>query len=183
MRLWQAVQGSLELRRRLRAVEREVRDLDRELATLALPVPQGDRALRQGPWRILVAVDDMQQSVRAAEAAATLAQASGGSVLVFHVREIDRVLASAPPETREAAESCVHRYVERLRDQGVQAEGAYCTDWRGREARDIAEAAGRTRADIVVVGTRGCSKVASLLAGSVAQETVRRAHCPVLVVR
>jgi nucleotide-binding universal stress UspA family protein len=39
------------------------------------------------------------------------------------------------------------------------------------------------RADLLVVGHRGRSGLAGLLLGPVAEQCVRRAHCPVLVVR
>jgi nucleotide-binding universal stress UspA family protein len=40
-----------------------------------------------------------------------------------------------------------------------------------------------TKADLIVIGTRGRSGFRKLLLGSVASDTVMYAHCPVLVVK
>jgi nucleotide-binding universal stress UspA family protein len=52
----------------------------------------------------------------------------------------------------------------------------------GTPADDILKAAGRRRADLIVLGTRGAGNVARLLLGSTAQRVLRRARVPVLTV-
>jgi nucleotide-binding universal stress UspA family protein len=50
-------------------------------------------------------------------------------------------------------------------------------------ARAIARAAEETRADLIVMGTRGNSGLKHLVLGSVAERTLRRAPCSVLTVK
>ena len=50
-------------------------------------------------------------------------------------------------------------------------------------AEEIAQLAGDLHADLIVVGTHGRRGVSRLLLGSVAEEVVRLASCPVLVMR
>lgn len=180
--LWQTVEGSKELRREFRRVKREVEDLDRELQTLAGSAEDATRTLKQGRWRVLAAVDGSPECRRVTAAAAALAQASAGTVTVLHVREVDPVPGCASAETRAEAERLVSELVDGVREEGVQAQGAVCTDWRGRAARDIAAAALRMGADLVVVGACRSSWLASLVTGSVARDALRLAPCPVLIV-
>jgi nucleotide-binding universal stress UspA family protein len=53
----------------------------------------------------------------------------------------------------------------------------------GDPAREIITVAQTRQADLIVVGSRGHGRLASLLLGSVAQKVVSLAHCPVVVVR
>ena len=63
---------------------------------------------------------------------------------------------------------------------GLTVEGKVLV---GSPARTIVEEAAATGADVVVVGTHGHSGLKHLLLGSVAEAVVRKAPCPVLVVR
>jgi len=53
----------------------------------------------------------------------------------------------------------------------------------GNAAAVIAETAEETGADLIVMGTHGRSGLTRLVMGSVAEELLRRAPCPVLTVR
>jgi nucleotide-binding universal stress UspA family protein len=181
--LREAVHSSHELRRRFRKVEKDLRRLDGELRHLEPQATDGPRRLCQGPWRILLAVDGSEPSERAVETAAVMAEMSGGEILVFHVREVAAPAGCPSLETRMEAEELVAGIVDRLRLEGVCAEGETHTARCGRAARDITEAANSIGADLIIMGSRGFSDLAALLIGSVAYQAIRRATCPVLVVR
>lgn len=53
----------------------------------------------------------------------------------------------------------------------------------GEAARVICETADETGADLIVLGTHGRSGLTRLVMGSVAEEVLRRAPCPVLTIR
>jgi nucleotide-binding universal stress UspA family protein len=54
---------------------------------------------------------------------------------------------------------------------------------RGHAAEDILRAAETSGADLIVMGTHGRTGLAHLLMGSVAENIVCKAHCPVLTVK
>ena len=53
----------------------------------------------------------------------------------------------------------------------------------GNAALSILEAADRFKADLLVIGTQGRSRMSRLVMGHVMERILRRAQCPVLVVR
>lgn len=52
-----------------------------------------------------------------------------------------------------------------------------------RPGEMVCEAAEKEGADIIIMGTRGMSKLRRTLLGSVSNFVLNHAHCPVLVVR
>jgi universal stress protein A len=70
--------------------------------------------------------------------------------------------------------------VRRARDAGAQAEFII---WPGDPGSGILAAIEAEKVDLLVVGTRGRDRAGRLLLGSVSDHLVRRAGCPVLVVR
>jgi nucleotide-binding universal stress UspA family protein len=164
-------------------VEKELRRLDGELRHLTANDTEDKHALRRGALLILLAIDCSAPSLRAAETAAVLAEACGGRVLVLHVREIDPACWGVSLETPSEAKALVCGVADSLLHEGVNALALCRVARRGHVARVIAEVALRVGADLVVMGSRGSSRLATLLSGSIAQQTIRRARCPVLVVR
>ena len=145
--------------------------------------------------RILLAVDGSVSSDRAVELVTTLALPPASLVRVISVQPpyVDVLALSwgsvgvSPDvmETEEQAESRFHREaIERaetaLAKAGQSVEGFLV---RGRPASIIVDEAKAMQADLVVVGSRGHSTIASMVLGSTAAEVVDHSPCPVLVAR
>ena len=181
--LVRVVRRSPQLRKRYRAIASDLQRLDDELHQIAPQDGDDPRRLRPGSWRILLAVDNSEPSARAVNAAAAIAQVCAGEVMVFHLREVERMPKGPAFESQKEAKELVAAIVERLRGEGVSAEGTVRATRPDQVARDIADRARQMGADLIVLGSRGLSGLTSLLTGSVAHQAIRRAGCPVLVVR
>jgi nucleotide-binding universal stress UspA family protein len=79
------------------------------------------------------------------------------------------------------AEAIVERGVALAREAGFEAEGLQVAADR-KTAEVIADVAQRRDADVIVMGQRGRSGVASTLLGSVSRDVINSFHRPVLVV-
>ena len=145
--------------------------------------------------RILLAVDGSVSSDRAVELVTTLSLPPASHVRVVSVQQpYADVLAMSwgsvgvspdAMETEDHEESRIHREaIERaettLAKAGMSVEGFLV---RGRAASAIVDEAKAAKADLVVVGSRGHSTIASMVLGSTAAEVVDHAPCPVLVAR
>ena len=53
----------------------------------------------------------------------------------------------------------------------------------GHDGQAIADAAAKMGADLIVMGSKGRSRLAGVVLGSVAGSVIHHASCPVLVVR
>jgi nucleotide-binding universal stress UspA family protein len=141
--------------------------------------------------RILAPTDFSPASTRALRKAAELARAEGGHLIVAHVLgpPISYVGDGyIPPATYAELEAAARRAgrrrldaaVGRLAKAGVKSRGVLL---EGTAAEQIAGAARRYRADVIVMGTHGRSGLSRFLLGSVAQRVLTLAPCPVLTVR
>jgi nucleotide-binding universal stress UspA family protein len=136
--------------------------------------------------RILVATDGSEAAQAAASLAVNFARASGASVEVVHVwnLEVHRRKGVWDLETRSEAKELVESTVDRFRGLDVEAEGDIINAESGRVAGALAEAARRYEADLIVVGSRGLSDWQSLTsAHSVSHQLLTKVDCPVLIVR
>ena len=142
--------------------------------------------------RILLSVDGSPDSDRAVRATRDLARVHGSSVLVVHGRDLALLGPPAPtapvrpPQTEmeslEEAQGLVDSAVEELRTGEVEARGEVLPG-RGRIGQQIVEAAQENGVDLIVLGSRGMSRVHELMIGSVADRVIRLSECPVLLVR
>ena len=98
--------------------------------------------------------------------------AYGGGGFALDQETFDALRANAQ-ELVDAAVAEVHRLQPSLPCEGEAIE-------EQAAAALLEEAAG---ADLIVVGNRGRGGFSSLLLGSVSQQVVHHAHCPVVVVR
>ncbi len=145
--------------------------------------------------RIVAAIDsDPERSTKVVATAQELALKFHSTVIVAHVREVERpsaMVAAAgrpgalPPsvhvESEEDAATLVDGAVTRLRDAGIKANGQIGpgAGSTARELLDIARANGST---LIIVGDRD-SRVSDVLLGGVAHKIAHLADCPVLLVR
>jgi len=144
------------------------------------------------PGQILVAVDLSEGSRAAFDAAVRLAADLGAGLVLVHAYaplpasvgiaggNLQRDIQRHTGEQQEAdAHALTQQWAEVARQQGVtvsvEAE-------QGDAATYIVEAAQRNEAQMIVVGTHGRSGLARLLMGSVAEQVLRNADRPVLVV-
>jgi nucleotide-binding universal stress UspA family protein len=151
---------------------------------------------------VVVAYDGSAEAQAAVREAATLFGAS--TLLVVTVWEQGLAAVALPPAPGDSglpymppdpAEVAALDDAQRDRASGVAEGGAQLARELGAKAEarpvpdeaDVAETvasiAEQGDACVVVVGSRGLGRVKRHLLGSTSQRLLRRAHCPVLVVR
>ena len=136
--------------------------------------------------KILVAVDGSADAVAALRHAAELARDQHATLVVVTVVPAAPPQVAAPSavgptaaETEAAYERILRRAVETVpADVGVVTRIA-----RGRPARAIAEVAGETGCDLIVMGAHGHGRLHHALIGSTSDAVVRSADRPVLLMR
>ena len=141
-------------------------------------------------WKnVLVATDFSDSGKEAVATAVSLVKRSKGSLAVVSVAERPPMFphnylarhSDDPDELwSRQARSSMKALVKRLRRQfpGTRGFVRVGTPWR-----EIVGLAEELRVDAIVVGSRGLSAIQRLLLGSTAENVVRHAPCPVLVIR
>jgi nucleotide-binding universal stress UspA family protein len=136
--------------------------------------------------RIFVPVDAAGHAADALALAARLSCALNGAVRVVHVRIFDPSVRGSGrfyPESSSDAEAVVQHAVLDAWACGSRATGEVVVAERSRLSRAIVSAAESWQAGVIVLARRPRRPVGRLLLRSVADEVMRRAGCPVLVVR
>lgn len=144
------------------------------------------------PNRILVPVDFSMCSVAALRYALELGRRLGSTIDILHVweppqhfvAEVPVYPPAGPPTTLKAlARDAAGREMARMLET-VQASPSDRLTSRMEVGNPLEVILASSRDyDLVVMGTHGRSGLAHLLLGSVAEQVVRRAPCPVLTVR
>lgn len=143
--------------------------------------------------KILAAIDGSDTSTRAFDEALRLAKSVGAAMHVIYVVDSPAMLYGVgfydPAELKKAfieeGSLLVREAIEKLELAGVTGDtaivDAHSAD--GDVVHAIAQEATRWGADLVVLGTHGRRGVQRALLGSVAEEFMRIAPVPVLLVR
>jgi len=137
--------------------------------------------------KVLIAIDGEPVAVRAAETGVDLAQALGAEVAFVHV--VDASLAysgdTGPPasELIAAAKLDAKRLVTALRQRLSPHSSVLEFIQVGTPSEEIVKAAKEWSADLLVIGSHGRGGMQRALLGSVAETVMRRAPCPLVVVR
>ncbi len=143
--------------------------------------------------RILVPVDGSDTATAALVAALQLARDGGGRVLLVHVVEelafVDGydMYGGSSGELlkvmREAGDKVLDAALAIAQSAGVQAEKKLFDRFGERLGEVIANAARDWQADLIVLGTHGRRGIGRVLLGSGAEQIIRMAPTPVLVIR
>jgi nucleotide-binding universal stress UspA family protein len=141
------------------------------------------------PQRIVVGVDGSDQSIDAAQVAASLARARGADlVIVTVVRPPEGWwgVVGSPP-TAEALGDALSDAQQQVLDTTIEAVDLDGIEYDtveeiGEPAQRLIEVCERLDADLLVVGRRGAGFLRRMVVGSVASHVVNEAPCPVLIV-
>lgn len=143
--------------------------------------------------RILIPVDGSDTSNKALVAALQLAKDAGGRVRLVHVVDELAYLTgygqyggySGDPikVMRETGAKILDDGMAIAHAAGVEADNMLFDNFGERLAEVIADAAKRWGANLIVVGTHGRRGVGRMLLGSGAEQIIRLAPVPILVVR
>jgi nucleotide-binding universal stress UspA family protein len=143
--------------------------------------------------RVIVPVDGSPTATKALVAALQLARDSGGRVRVIHVVEelafVDGYdmyggqTGELLQVMREAGDKVLDAALEIARSAGVEADKQLFDRFGERLGEVVASAARDWNADLIVLGTHGRRGIGRVLLGSGAEQIIRLAPTPVLVIR
>lgn len=144
--------------------------------------------------RILVSTDGSARSNRAVKSAAMLARSCGASLTIFHAIQayrtpyfVEGMSFAWPSETvyGQTTGRAAARLLENARRLAAKLRVAAATrqTYTDDTATAIVNAAGKTRADLIVMASHGRKGLGRLLLGSETQKVLTRTRIPVLVVR
>ncbi|MHC4197681.1 MAG: universal stress protein [Planctomycetota bacterium] len=140
--------------------------------------------------RILCPVDYSVSSSEAMKYAAHIAGEEGAKVCLIHVVDVrsfgheSPLDLEVPKPTPENLERVKKELVEDLFQEkggkGVDVEAIVVV---GKPVEEILKAAKEQQIDMIVMGTHGRTGIPHVIVGSVAENVIRKASCPVLTVR
>ena len=140
--------------------------------------------------KILCPVDYSVSSSEAMKYAAHIAGEEGAKVYLLHVIDVrsygheSPLDIEMPKPSSENLERIKKELVEDLFQEkggkGVDVEGMVVM---GKPVEEILKVAKEQEMDLIVMGTHGRTGIPHVIVGSVAENVVRKAPCPVLTVR
>jgi nucleotide-binding universal stress UspA family protein len=145
--------------------------------------------------KILVAVDGSAASTKGLREAIRVAKTEGARLFILHVVDeypafaaLDGMMAGAPganlvPALREGGKRVLAKAQAVAAKQNVKAKAILREMLSGPAAYPIVREAKKVGANLIVLGTHGRRGVRRLVLGSDAEQVVRTASVPVLLVR
>ncbi|SIT84096.1 universal stress protein [Edaphobacillus lindanitolerans] len=135
--------------------------------------------------RILLAVDGSENSLRAVRDAFELARISEGAVELVYVIDYPKMVNAMSHIDRIEQLDQQHRQRLLPVESLLESEGILY-EWtilRGEPGPTIVNYANANAFDLVVVGSRGRNPLQEFVIGSVSHKVLKRARCPVLIVK
>lgn len=138
--------------------------------------------------KLLVPVDFSEASLEAMDMAVTLAMKNDAEVLLLAVVEPQSGAGSQTFLDRPKVEEELKRLFDSRLEARTEAAESFFQDVsifvrEGKPAETILEIAKEEGVQMIVMGTHGREGLARAVLGSVTEEVVRRAACPVLTLR
>lgn len=142
--------------------------------------------------RILVPFDGSDTSLRGLDEAVGLALPLGATLRLVHViNKFNRTPGYASPSSymellpgiKEAGELLLRQGRERAERGGVKVQTMLLSSLTGQLSEMFAEEARAWRADLIVIGTHGRKGIERVLWGSDAEQVMRIAPIPVMLVQ
>lgn len=148
------------------------------------------------PTKILLAIDDSEEVEPATRRAIDLADTADSELHIIYVGQLPNFLMKDPAimgvdrlgvdrmlydEIERESLEILWRLTWQVKLSGGTVAGAHLR--MGCVAEEIVGLAKDLEADLIVVGSRGHGGLRRAIEGSVSDFVVRRAHCPVMIVR
>ncbi len=139
--------------------------------------------------RVLVPVDFSDFSDRALQYGREMCRKFGAELHLLHVLEVQVTpqftMGLAVPQRNEESADAAREKLQRLSGEAEddQIGPVICETAHGRPADKIVQYANDHGIDVIAIGTHGRTGLSHVLVGSVAENVVRHAACPVLIVR
>ena len=134
----------------------------------------------------LVAVDCSSYSEKVVDKAIEFSRLKKGKVLLVHCHRRFSTIIGQPARDREVplikkeAQQRIDPYLLRFREQDIPVEQRLMEEPAASAITDIATI---ESCDLIIMGSRGLTNLASLIVGSVTSRVLQTAPCSVLVVR
>ncbi len=137
--------------------------------------------------KILVPTDFSPHAEEAFRVAENLAKSIGATVVLFHVTRPPAVVSEGDRLLLASGRTAAKDVWDKLRkiqaqDPEVRVEHEVILSDR-RDATHILQILQEQGCDLIVMGTHGRTGFLHRLFGSVTEDVVRRAHCPVILVK
>jgi nucleotide-binding universal stress UspA family protein len=138
-------------------------------------------------WRTILHPTDFSNSSRLAfQLAATLLQSQGGRLIVLHVKQAFGPMVSYGAALAQLETPGEEDRLRRLVEQFAVTESRIAIEHRiveGNAATEILNAARDSQCDLIVMGSHGRTELDRLELGSVAEQVIGKAPCPVVTIR
>jgi nucleotide-binding universal stress UspA family protein len=135
---------------------------------------------------ILYTTDFSENSENALKYACELSQKTGATLVALHVHDIPSIMASDEPTFPDIQRDVMEKNKEKLQRYCKTLSGNKKIRFEAKEnkssVKGIISMIDEINADLVVMGTKGKSKVHELVMGSTSMGVIKKAGCPVLTV-
>jgi len=136
--------------------------------------------------KLLVAIDGSEYSNKVLDKAIEYANLLDAEIVLVYCHKKFPAIMGQPYRDKEISaiigetEKLIKPYLARLKDKNIQVEERLMEEPAGTIISDIARI---EKCDLIIMGSRGLTNLASLIVGSVTNRVLQTAPCSVLVVR